>query len=189
METWVFVSSILLWIVVLLNLVLTLALVRRINSTSGPSPAIETGPPLGEKAPDFMATTLAGETVTLANYAGHAMTLLFVAPHCQPCHDLLKTLSARIREDRSELTVVCNSSRQEAEALTRNLDIHLPLLLAPSSENPFFESYNISATPSYCSLNEQGVVQAKGVASPDERPWQKLMEGWSKELEHASHAL
>lgn len=189
METWVFASSILLWIVVLLNLVLTLALVRRINSTSGSSPTIETGPPLGEKAPDFTATTLAGETVTLASYTGHAMTLLFVAPHCRHCNDLLKILSARIREVTSELTVVFNSSPQEAEVLTRDLDIHFPLLLAPSSENPFFESYNISATPSYCSLNEQGVVQAKGVAGPNEQPWQNLMEGWSKELEHASHAL
>lgn len=185
METWLFVSSLLLWVVVLLNLVLTLALVRRINSASGSSPAIETGPPVGEKAPDFTATTLTGETVTLTDYAGHATTFLFVAPQCQPCHELIKTLSLQAREVSSELALVCNGSRQEAETLARELDIHLPLLLAPRSENPFFESYKISATPSYCSLDEQGVVQAKGIPGPEERHWQNLTEVWSKELEHA----
>lgn len=183
------VSSVLLWFVVLANLLLTLALVRRINSTSGSESGIETGPPVGEKAPDFTATTLTGETVTLADYVGRATIFLFIAPHCQPCHELLKTLSLQARAVSSEPVLVCNAFSEEAEALVRELNIHLPLLLAPRSENPLFETYQISATPSYCSLDEQGVVQAKGIPGPYERHWQKRMESWSKELEHASNAV
>lgn len=188
METWVFVSMIALWIVVLLNLVLTLALVRRINNSSGASPAIETGPPVGEKAPDFTATTLTGEKVTLASYTGRATTFLFVASHCQPCHDLIKTLSTLAHDVSSELTLVLNGSRQEAEELARELEISLPLLLAPRSENTFFETYKISATPSYCSLNAQGVVQATGIPGSGERHWQKLTAAWSRKPEHVGQA-
>ena len=189
MVAWLLVSSFLLWIIVLLNLVLTLALVRRVNGASGSSPDIETGPPVGEKAPDFAATTLTGETVTLADYAGHPMTFLFVAPHCQPCHELIKALSPWAREARSELVLVCNGSQQEAETMARELNIHLPMLLAPRSENAFFETYKISATPSYCSLDKQGVVHARGIPGPSQRYWQKLTEAWDRELEQAGHIV
>lgn len=188
METWLLVSSVLLWLVLLFNLVLTLALVRRVNTFTRASSRIETGPPVNEQAPDFAATPLTGETVTLATYAGHAMTFLFVAPNCQPCHELLKTLSSQARDASSELTLVCNGTRQEAEALTRDLDLHLPLLLAPRTENPFFETYRIAATPSYCALDEQGIVRAKGIPGRDDRFWQKLVETWSKELEQAGYS-
>ena len=55
METALVVSSVLLWLVILLNLVLTLALVRRINTKrsdkSAPPEVLKTG----QLAPDFTA--------------------------------------------------------------------------------------------------------------------------------------
>src|SRR5437899_6166907 len=91
METALIVSSGFLWLVVISNVLLTLALVRRLNQMGTPQTP-EGGLEAGEAAPDFMAQTLGGATVTLADYAGRSVALVFLSTTCQPCRDRLPTL-------------------------------------------------------------------------------------------------
>lgn len=84
MESILIISSILLWVVVLLNLLLTLGLARRIRNAAFP---VMESLKIGQKAPDFSALTLQGKTVTLADYAGHAAAFVFVSPDCKPCRE------------------------------------------------------------------------------------------------------
>src|SRR5215208_5806177 len=82
------VSTILLWIIVLLNLLLTLALIRRINERSAGEVAPEPLP-VGQTAPDFFAETLQNERVTLANYAGRTLAMVFISPTCSHCRPII----------------------------------------------------------------------------------------------------
>jgi methylamine dehydrogenase accessory protein MauD len=184
MENVLLVSSLLLWIVVLLNLVLTLALIRRVNTIGGRStPDVKVGPPAGEKAPDFQANTLTGETVALSAYAGHPTTFVFLAPGCGPCRELLpslKALAPQAREAGAELVLVSDGTLEATRALGKEMEQDLPVLVAPRKENAFFDAYQITMTPSYCSLDEQGMVLEAGYPSPQSQQWQTLTTGWSQ---------
>lgn len=183
MDTLLLVSSVFLWIVVLLNLVLTLALVRRVNATSNRAPDLQAGPPSGAKAPDFNANTVNGEAVMLPAYAGHPTTFVFISPNCEPCRELLPALNVlapQAREAGTALVLVSDGTREETIALVQEMELHLPVLIAPRTENTFFADYQITMTPSYCSLDKQGVVLSAGYPGPPSKPWQTLTASWSQ---------
>ena len=73
MDTILLVSSWLLWVIVLINFFLTLALIRRINMKPGDHLESFETLEIGQKAPDFVGESLTGEQVKLADYAGRAL--------------------------------------------------------------------------------------------------------------------
>ncbi|HLZ57474.1 MAG TPA: TlpA disulfide reductase family protein [Ktedonosporobacter sp.] len=184
MENLLLVSSILVWIVVIANLVLTLALIRRINASPDPMAGIETGLPVGTPAPDFSAKTLEGQTVTLADSIGHPITFVFVATHCEPCHALLptlKTLAPQARAAGTTLVLVSDGSQQETEKMMQEVAGQVVIVVAPRHEHSLFNDYQINMTPSYCALDEKGVVVAAGHPDRTNQEWQKLLTSWSKQ--------
>lgn len=172
METTLLVSSMLLWLVVVLNLFLTFALVRRFNATSRlPDTG---GLPVGTVAPNFTAHTLSGETKTLADYRGRNLALVFISSQCQPCRDLLpslKQMESRAQQANIDLVLVNGEGQTASAALVDEMALSLPLLVAPRPENPFFSDYHILGTPSYCFVTPQGIVSASGFPSLQSGEW------------------
>src|SRR5512140_1069384 len=84
------INSILLWVVVLFNLLLTLALIRRVNSL----PAMKDPEILkvGEKAPSFTLENSDGSMVTEVDFAGRQKVMVFVAPGCGACRTQMPKL-------------------------------------------------------------------------------------------------
>lgn len=181
METALIVSSILLWLVVLLNLLLTLGLVRRLD-TGGRSVSAM-GLEAGEPAPDFTAQTLSGETVTRSTYAGRNMAFVFISTHCSPCNEILShmgPLEPKAARAGVELVLVSTDEMEETCTFVEKQNISLPVLIAPRSNNPFLEDYKFISTPSYCLVNEQGKVQSAGFMSMVGGPWKDLADSWVK---------
>ncbi len=187
METALIVSSVLLWVVVLLNVLLTLALVRRVNASGGLNGAgmTETGPTIGEQAPAFSAQTLEGEPVTLETYTGRgrATVLLFISAGCRPCRELLATLGDMLpgaRQSGTDLILVSSDRREQVQALLTEFHLDISVLLAPRDSNPFFADYKITGTPSYCVIDEDGTVQSAGHPSPSFDAWKALTATWTR---------
>lgn len=187
METGLIVSSVLLWVVVLLNLLLTLALVRRVNASSGVNAAgmAEAGPTIGEQAPAFSAQTLEGEPVTLESYTGRgrATVLFFISAGCRPCRELLATLGNLLpgaRQTGTDLILVSSDEREQAQALLTEFHLDIPMLLAPRERNPFFADYKITGTPSYCVIDDDGTVQSTGHPLPGLAAWKALTATWTR---------
>lgn len=181
METALIVSSILLWLVVLLNLLLTLGLVRRLNANRASAP--EMGLKVGEIAPDFSAQSLSGETVTLATYAGRNIAFIFISIHCGPCHEILprlEPLGPKAARAGVELVLVSADELDETRAYVAKQNIGLSVLIASRKSNPFMEDYKSTATPSYCLVNEQGKVQSAGYPSLEHGEWKVLADSWAK---------
>jgi peroxiredoxin len=179
MERLLIVSSVLLWLLVLFNLLLTLALVRRIG---GQAAALK----LGQRAPAFEATDLRGQKVSLATYAGRSLALLFVAPHCGPCREELPRLQAvgpQARRAGVELVLVSVASHDETQTFARDNGIDLPILVAPQESNPFMKDYKARGTPYYCVVGPQGRVQAVGFLDAE---WRALADSWSAASEARS---
>lgn len=159
-------NTILMWIMILLNLLLTLALIRQFNQISTLS-NMEIGLEEGSQAPDFKAETLSGETVTLADYLGKAVSFVFVSPHCSACVDKipkLNALAAKAKQFGKDIVLVNTDGDRDATAsFAEKYQLALPILVAPFDRNPFASLYKADATPSYCTLNPESYVEASGV--------------------------
>jgi peroxiredoxin len=181
LETSLLASSILLWVLTLANLLLTLALIRRVNA--GTRSSGEQRLKVGTAAPDFTASTLQGETITRATCAGRNVAFLFISPSCQPCRDMLPTFEAlgpKAARSGVDLVLVSNAEHEATSALADQFHLRLPVLVAPLSTNPFARDYLSTTTPSYCLVNEQGKVQSAGYPSLEWGEWKTLVESWEK---------
>lgn len=184
MEQVLVISSVALWLVVSVNLLLTIALIRRLNqfNQKGSDP-FDDGLKVGEKAPDFTATTLQGELVDLKTYAGRSVAFIFVSPQCRPCREELpryETLFPKARSAGVELVLVSNEDDQLTRAFAEEFAIRLPVLAAPHQSNPFTKDYKINGTPSFCLVDPAGVVQAGGFPSEKFGRWKELAEAWER---------
>jgi peroxiredoxin len=181
LETGLVVSSAFLWVVVLSNLLLTLALVRRLNKGSRSTPAI--GLKSGQQAPDFSAHTLNNETVTRSTFVGRKAAFIFISTQCDPCREFMPSLTS-LENDAAqagvELILVSSDEQEETRAFAEELNISLPVLVAPRKTNSFFEDYKATLTPSYCFINEQGLVQSAGLTGLVGGNWQKLTNSWTQ---------
>ena len=174
METVLLVSSVLLWIVLLGNVLLTLALVRNANKTK--PMARPEGLKEGTEAPAFSAQSLDETTVTLDDYRKKAALFVFIAPHCGACENILpslNTIGPRMRE--TELLLVCDGTVEDARTLAKEHDIMLPILSAPRRSNPFFPDYKVHGTPTYYLMNAQGQIQATGLPHANNGQWTQLV--------------
>jgi len=166
METMLVFSSILLWVMVLLNLLLTLGLARRIRTTFPGMESLK----IGQKAPNFSAQTLQGQPMTLAEYAGRATAFVFVSPHCEPCREELphlRELSLEARDFGAELVLVSDEGEESTRSFVEGIVDGLTVLAAPRKHNPFFTDFKVPGTPSFYLLDAHGKVQATGVGIAD----------------------
>ena len=185
MEPFLVLSSVMLWVVVVCNLVLTLALVRRVNSGSLPQKGLKEGQP----APNFTAETLRGQTVTLATYAQREVAFVFVEPACGPCREALpsyEALGPKAEQSGVALMLVSTADAERTRRFVDEFKIKLPIIIAPRDSNPFMKDYNLSSTPSYCLIDRQGKVQAAGLPSLRWGKWKALAEAWESNTGHSA---
>ncbi len=176
METALIVSSAFLWLVVIGNVLLTLALVRRLNHM-GTNQSSEMGLKAGEVAPDFTAQTLSGTTKTLADYARRPVAFIFISTGCKPCLarlPMLEKIGPEMRASGVELVLISVDSLAETQALREEMDLQLPLLVAPREENPFYEAYKVPGTPAFCLIDSEGKVSRANILSPEFPEWKLL---------------
>jgi peroxiredoxin len=185
MEQLLIANSIVVWLVLLGHVLLTFALVRKVNginqaSSNGGRPM----PPkeflkVGQPAPDFAAETLGGEPVTLADYASRKVAFLFMSPGCAPCCEAISTLEElqpRAAQAGVSLNLVMTSNREQAQAFVNELAVSLPILVTPSA-GQFKSDYKVGGTPFYCLVNEQGQVEATGFFDD---AWRSLTGQWGR---------
>jgi peroxiredoxin len=181
-EASLIVSSLLLWMIVIFNLFLTLALVRRLNNVR-PREKLDPGLSAGEIAPDFTAQTLSGETVTRSMYAGRRVAFVFISAHCVPCHDLvlqLESLTSQAAQAGVEVVLVSSDKQEETRAFIEQKKIHLPVLVAPHEANAFFADYRSPGTPAYCFVNADGKVHSAGIPLVIGTVWREF-DDWIKQ--------
>lgn len=178
MLSFLVVSSIFLWIMVLFDLLLALVIIRKINS-SGQIPHIGLKP--GTLAPDFTARTLDGNIVTLSNYLGHKVVFIYISTHCQPCREFLpgfKTLSTKIKQGGFEPVLVSTSDAQETKTYVEEFELDLTVLTSIEQHGLFMQGYKIGGTPYYCLIDENGKVVSTGFPTLAGGEWEKWVKVW-----------
>jgi hypothetical protein len=111
-------AVVLVGLVSILNLALTLGLIRRLRAQDAPQQ--HAGPPtalgVGAEIEDFSTTTVNGEPVSRDGLTG---LVAFFSAGCKPCHDLLPRFvehAAGLSRERV-LAVVTGDDREAVEAL------------------------------------------------------------------------
>ncbi|MFQ5614845.1 MAG: peroxiredoxin family protein, partial [Anaerolineales bacterium] len=133
--------------------------------------------------PDFIAQTLSGETITLADYAGRNVGLLYISPHCDPCKEKLPAFQALYTRSQQIgldwLLVSLADTLDETQAMLADFKISMPVLSAPRESNSLAQDYMANATPSYCLVGVDGKVVLSGYPDTETNsPLQKKLEEW-----------
>jgi peroxiredoxin len=123
----------------------------------------------GTRAPDFELPELAGYTVSLAEYRGRRVLLVFSDPECGPCDTLLPDL-ARLDRDHGKdglaLLLVSRGSVEENSHKAEASGVGFPIVLQPGWK--LSKEYGIFATPVAFLIDEEGVIEGDVARGPAE---------------------
>jgi peroxiredoxin len=193
MDQVITISFVFLWVIVLLNLLLTLALIRRVNSINNNSTPqqmdemelFDSSLPLGADAPYFEAESLSGGKISLSDFAGQELVMVFISPNCGPCREGLpgwEELSPGAARSGTALVLVSLDGKEATEELAKEFNLTLPILAAPRGINPLADDYKVMRTPSYYLINAQGRVTYVGIPNPVWNRWKSLTKSWAGEV-------
>jgi methylamine dehydrogenase accessory protein MauD len=123
----------------------------------------------GKKAPDFTLPSVAGPDVSLHDFAGREVFLVFTQAGCGPCHNIipeLNRLAGRVgypsHTNRELQVLVVNKGDVEAARdLAAKTEVRFPVLVQIGLD--LWRKYEAFATPFAFLIDEQGIVASKGI--------------------------
>ena len=118
----------------------------------------------GTPAPDFRLPDLQGHMVSLRDYNGRRVLLVFSDPHCGPCDELSPDLARLHQEHRDNglaVVLVGRGSVEENRKKAQQFGFEFPVVLQDKWK--LSKEYGIFATPVGFLIAENGVI-AKDVA-------------------------
>jgi methylamine dehydrogenase accessory protein MauD len=173
MNSILLISSVLLWVTVLALGFLLLGTLRsmgllewRLDQIEATRPARlgREGLKIGAKAASFtLPDAAAGTSVSLDDFAGRKVLLVFTQTGCGPCHEVMPELNRVQQRGRQQVLVINNGDPDETADWAREADAPFPVL---TQDNwTVSRRYKVFATPFAFLIDEQGVVASKGIAS------------------------
>jgi methylamine dehydrogenase accessory protein MauD len=169
MNSWWSVSFIVLWLIVLwigfllLGALRSLALMRwRLDQFEATNPRRigRDGLKPGTRAPDFRLLGVGGMKVTLSEFAGRRVLLVFTQSGCAPCHKVLPELD-RLHRDGLAVLVVNNGEPEATRRWAAGAGVRVPILIQEKFE--LSRRYEVYATPFAFLIDERGVIVSKGL--------------------------
>jgi methylamine dehydrogenase accessory protein MauD len=160
-----------LWLVVLVQMGLLLALYRQVGIVylGSRSARARDGLDLLRKAPEWEADDHSGARVSSITTRGRPLLLVFAEPNCGPCQQLmpeLKTFTDRHREELAVVVVGAADDRVNRQMADRYL---LDAPVVSQANRTLSSLFKVSATPFIYFIDEQGVIRAKGIANTQEQ--------------------
>jgi peroxiredoxin len=120
------------------------------------------GLPAGTPAPEFTLPLLHGGELSLSEYRGRKVLLVFSDPNCGPCELLLPQLEAVARQNaRLQVLMVSRGEVEANQSKAAQHGLTFPILLQKQWE--ISREYGMFATPVGYLIDEEGIV-AKDVA-------------------------
>jgi peroxiredoxin len=113
----------------------------------------------GSRAPRFTLEDIHGRPVSLDDFAGQRVLLVFSDPHCGPCNELTPHLVRIQREQQANarIVMVSRGDRDENRRKAERHGVTFPVLLQPGWK--VSREYGIFATPVAFLIDEQGTIE------------------------------
>jgi len=170
MNTFLFVSIIVLWAAVLLLGFLVLGALRALEivnwrldqlELTRPSRLGRDGLKAGKKAPDFTLPSTNGREVSLHDFAGRKVLLVFTQSGCGPCHDMAPEFNRVQVKGEHQVLVVNNGEPAETRQWAAEIDARF--LVVTQEKFSLSKRYEIFATPFAFLIDEQGLIASSGI--------------------------
>lgn len=164
------ISHVALWVLVLAELVLILALARQVGillgrmGRSGAEPLpLPQSLKIGTAAPTFEVKTYDGQVFTYQPPRARPLLLLFVRTSCPICQDIVPGLKTLCRAEDLDLLVVAEGEEIEKhDAFAAKLDRYgIPYTVSPE----LFLLYRTTSVPFAVVIGTTGAVRAKGAVN------------------------
>lgn len=127
----------------------------------------------GTPAPDFRLPTLEGRELSLAEFRGRKVLLVFSDPRCGPCQVLMPLLEglsgtdggAGVRRNGSQVVVISRGDVAENREKADRHGVTFPIALQRKWE--ISKQYGMFATPVGYLIDEEGVIAAPVATGPE----------------------
>jgi thiol-disulfide isomerase/thioredoxin len=151
----------------MVNLLLTVGLIRRLRRQSPPPSMMAEGLAPGARVPRFAAMTTSGEPVS-DELLGAPALVGFFSPGCQPCKELLPLFAERARgTSDSVLAVVAATPGEDAGAYIDRL-AQVARVVTEVPQGPVQTAFKVSAFPTVITIDAGGTVAGSGHTMPVE---------------------
>jgi peroxiredoxin len=119
----------------------------------------------GAVAPGFQLPRVGGSELSLAQYAGRRLLLVFSDPACGPCNELAPKLQQLHARGANTVLMI---SRGDVEANARKIEEHgITFPVALQQQWEISRLYGMFATPIAFLIDEQGIIAAPVAVGPD----------------------
>lgn len=165
-------SYVALWIWVIFQGLLTLAIFRQVlelEKRAQNSGALAAGKALvGTRAPKFSGTdSRTGQPLNLNVFNGQGGVILFLTAHCSVCRNLSKNLQDGVLASLPPIVGICTGETKGAVRLGKRLATQIPLLLDGAEDAA--SVYKVSSYPTAVVLDaERRVLAHSGIGSPED---------------------
>jgi methylamine dehydrogenase accessory protein MauD len=170
MNAFFIVCVIVLWSTVLLLGFLVLGALRALGlvnwrldqlELTRPSRLGRDGLKVGKKAPDFTLPSTANGEVSLHDFAGRKVLLVFTQSGCGPCHDMAPEFNRVQDKGEHQVVVVNNGEPEETREWADEVHARFPVLI--QEKFSLSKRYEIFATPFAFVIDEQGLIASSGI--------------------------
>lgn len=170
MNPWWLVSYGALWLMVLFLGFLLLGALRALGllrwrleqlEATTPSRLGRGGLKPGKKAPDFTLPSVSGGEVSLHDFAGRRVFLVFTQSGCKPCHRVVPELNKLQHGGDMQVLVVNNGELEATRQWADEADVCFPMLV--QQQLSVSKRYEMYATPFAFLIDERGVIVSKGI--------------------------
>jgi peroxiredoxin len=124
---------------------------------------------VGTPAPGFSLTSADGETISLDDYAGRPLVLVFFSPYCTACQAELPELQSLAAAYEEQGLVVLGITRSEGDvmrAFARDFGLDLPILLDLSAVVNV--AYHVYVVPTTYFVDRDGIIRSAVVGAPQD---------------------
>jgi peroxiredoxin len=115
----------------------------------------------GTKAPDFTLPCATGGEISLHDFAGRKVLLVFTQSGCGPCHDMAPEFNRVQNKGEYQVLVVNNGEPDETREWAAEIQAQFPILM--QEKFSVAKRYEIFATPFAFLIDEHGTIASSGI--------------------------
>jgi methylamine dehydrogenase accessory protein MauD len=172
MNLWWLASYLVLWLLVLFLGFLLLGALRALGllrwrleqlEATTPSRTGRGGLRPGKRAPDFTLPCVTGGEVSLRDFAGRRLLLVFTQSGCKPCHKVAPELNRLHEAGEVQVLVVNNGEAKATQEWAGEVKARFPVLR--QQQFSVSKRYEMYATPFAFLIDERGVIVSRGIVN------------------------
>lgn len=148
--------------IAVLNLLLTMAVIRRLRryEAAQGAPLPDSGPKVGATIPEFSGETLSGETVATTDVSSAEAVFAFLSTTCSACPTSLPYLVeyAQARELKAAQVVAVIGGEQADAGEFLDALAGKATVIMEAAMGPITQSFDVSAFPTFVMTNAEATV-------------------------------